>query len=284
MCITVIGDAFVDIIIPTADIRRGETYHRPLRTFVGGAPNIAIQISKIGGTVNFIGKLGKDPFGFFIKENLKNEGVTDLSVEDLENPTGLCTSLVSKDGERTMIAMRGSNNHLEKSDLLKHETTLLNSRIIYFSGYSFLSDQNKDSLIPILKKSNQNEIYFNPGSPNIASQFKELIKSYVDVLILNLDESKSLSGETDIPNILSKLRGIVKTTLITLGNEGCILFTDGKYQHVSTNSVKVKDSTGAGDAFVSGFIIGRTKGFDLETCAKMGNKVALSFLLKKNDN
>lgn len=285
MSIAILGDAFVDLIVPLTNIKQGETYHRNIMTFTGGASNIAIQVSRLGEDAKYIGKVGTDPFGYFIKQNLRKENVEAFLFEDSKNPTGLCVSLACRDGERTMIAMRGANDYLSKEEILKCIDRIVGSKIVYASGYSLLSDKNSESIMYAVEEARNNncEIYFNPGAPNIIrSHFKEIIRDFVDILALSFDEAKVISGKTKLDEISNELNEIAKVSIITLGERGCIVSTENRCVHVPTRRLDVKDSTGAGDAFISGFMVGRVRGLNLRECAELGNKTALSLLREKN--
>lgn len=92
MSVTVIGDAFIDILVPASVIKPGETYHRRIRVACGGSANIATQIAKLGEKVKFMGRVSNDPLG-------------------------LCISLVYEDGKRSMVASRGANDHWPKQEV-----------------------------------------------------------------------------------------------------------------------------------------------------------------------
>jgi sugar/nucleoside kinase (ribokinase family) len=205
--------------------------------------------------------------------------------EDSKNPTGLCVSMACGDGERTMIAMRGANEYLAKEEILKCIDYIVGSKIVYLSGYSLLSEKSSESIMYAVEEARNNkcEIYFNPGAPNIIrSNFKEIIRDFVDVLALSFDEAKVISGKTKLDDISNGLNEIAKVIVITLGEHGCIVLTENRHVHVPTKRLDVKDSTGAGDAFISGFMVGRVRGLSLRDCAELGNKVALNFLRRKN--
>ena len=279
MSVTVIGEAFVDLIVPVYNINPGETYHRRIEMFIGGLANVALQISKLGERAKFVGKIGNDPFGKYLKQSLKENGAEDLIIIDSEAPTGLCISLVHENGERTMIASRGANDNLSIEDVESRLSEIKNSKIVYFSGYSLLREKTRSSVLFCIKKCHEEglEIYFNPGAPNIIKEeFKQIIKRFVDVLILNQDEAKVL-----VDTNLESLIDLAKLVIVTRGGGGCTIIGKEKIVEVKTEKIFVKDSTGAGDAFSAGFIAGKLMNLSLIECAKLGNKVAKSFLKEK---
>lgn len=285
MTVTVIGDSFIDIIVPVFNIKSGNAYQRDIAISCGGTANVSVQISKLGEKAKFIGKIGNDVFGSYFKENLKSNNVKDLTFVDSIHMTGLCISLVDENVERSMITSRGANDHLTKKEMEGYINEVLESKIVYFSGYSLLSKQSSESILYTMEESNKHncEIYFNPGAPNIITKlFKKIIYNFVDVLILNIEEAKKITDKDEIYTILSTLDAIVNTTIITMGNEGCVISKDGKHTPVPSNNVEnVVDTTGAGDAFSAGFIVGKLRNRDIIECAKMGHDVAANFLEEK---
>ncbi len=285
MSVTVIGDAFVDVIVPAQGVKLGETYHRRMITSCGGMANVAVLISRLGERVKVIGKLGDDVFGKYLKQNLMEEGVEDLTFVDHENLTGLCISLVYADGERTMIADRRANDYLTKEEIEKCLDKIIKSSIVFFSGYSFISELTSDAILYAMNACHRKcEIWFNPGAPKIIrSSFKGYIGDFVDVLILNLDEARVITGKYEVQDIAQDLRELVGLGVVTLGKDGCMVLSSEGCTHIPAQNIsEVKDTTGAGDAFAAGFMAGRLRGFDLTECAKLGNGAAISFLKERS--
>jgi len=275
----VIGEAFIDLIVPAWSINRGETYHREIRVFIGGLANVAIEISKMGEKANFVGKVGNDPFGMFLRQTLKQYGVKDIVFVDHVLSTGMCISLVY-DGERTMIADRGANDNLSIEEIESCIDEIRNSKIAYFSGYSLQRGETRESVLKCIKDCHEHgvEVYFNPGAPNlIKKDFRQIIRNFVDVLILNEDEAKKLTRKKEDINFES-LNELVDLAVVTRGKYGCTLIKNGRVVNVKTKEIKVQNTTGAGDAFSAGFIVGRLRGLNEVECAKLGNQTAARFL------
>jgi sugar/nucleoside kinase (ribokinase family) len=286
LSVTVIGDAFVDLIVPIQGIKRGETYHRKILVSCGGTANVAVQISKLGESAKFLGKVGNDILGKYFKQNLRDNGVKDLTVVDQRNPTGICVSLIYEDGERTMIADRGANDFLSKEDVLAYIDEIVDSKIVYFSGYSLLSEVSSEAVLYLIKECYRKcDVYFNPGAPNLINRmfFRKVIHDFVDILILNEEEAKALSGKVDLKDALSVLNDMVDLAVVTRGRKGCVVLKAGDVFHVKSEQIDAFDTTGAGDAFAAGFIVGKLRGFDHVECAMLGNKTAMAFLKEKTE-
>jgi len=286
MRVTVIGDAFIDIIVRLGNMKPGETYHKRIVNSCGGTANVAVQTSKRIKNVSFVGKVGNDAFGSHFIGELKKHHIKPLVFYDKENPTGICVSLVDASGERTMVADRGANDCITKEELCSVEKAVIHSDIVYFSGYSFISKENCGLYTSLLEKCKENscKIIFNPGAPNIVnSNFILLIEKYVDILILNKDEAITLSKIAQCADISSFLSMLSQPTVVTKGCAGCCVFYEGEYLEIPTYSELGIDTTGAGDAFSGGFIVGYANQKTLEECASMGNEYAKNFLLQKRE-
>ena len=282
MSVTIIGDAFVDIIVPIYGVKPGETHHRNISISCGGTANVAVHVARLGEGVKFAGRVGNDALGLYFKRNLAENGVGDLTFSDDSHPTGVCVSLVYGDGERSMVASRGANDYLAKSELEAHLEEIRKSRIVYFSGYSLVN--NSDVITYAMKECQGNcEIWFNPGAPNIITDsFKEIVHKFVHTLILNLVEAGSITGRHETGDVVADLGKIAGLSVITKGKEGCIIIKGEEWLQVPPdNWVEGADTTGAGDAFSAGFIVGRLKGMEEVECAKLAHRVAADFLRGK---
>ena len=251
----------------------------------GGTANVAIQISKLGEQARFVGKVGNDAFGKYFKEELARSKVRDLTFVDNKHPTGLCLPLVYSDGDRTMIASRGANDYLTKEEIESCIKELLDSKVVYFSGYSLLSKVTSEGILYTMKECRKHDcqIWFNPGAPNLITEhFKSLTYELVDVLILNLEEARSLVGKDGIDDILTGLDEVVDTTIVTIGKEGCVLSQSGQHIHVRAEALDfVTDTTGAGDVFSAGVIVGRLRNMNLVESARLGHRTAAKLLKER---
>ena len=285
MSITVVGDAFIDMICPVAGVKPGETHHRNMIVTCGGSATVAVVVAGLGEEAKFLGKVGNDAMGRYFKENLSRNGVRDFTFIDEEHSTGLCLSLVFEDGERSMIASRGANDYLTKEEVESRFKEMRKSKIAYFSGYSMLSPGCMETALYTMSRCRQAgcELWFNPGAPNlITDSFRGVIRDFVDVLVMNKDEAKVISRADNVEGALNVLAGMVDLTIVTLGREGCIVSTGKRHQHIPSEIIsQTIDTTGAGDAFSAGFIVGRLRQMSKVDCANLANHTAAKFLRAK---
>jgi sugar/nucleoside kinase (ribokinase family) len=281
--ICVVGDAFIDLTVPIDKIVPDGARPGNISLSYGGTANIAVWLSRQGVKSSFLGKVGNDPLGISFKNNLTKEKVDDITVLDHKFQTGICISLVKKDGSRTMITSRGANDNLNLVDIEKNLKKIINSpELFFFSGYSLISSTTSKAIEYLLKKSKENEkeIWFNPGAHNLISEkYIRIIKKYCDGIILNLDEGRTLCSEDEVEDVSKSLKSWVDTVILTLSAKGCVAINDYEYLYIPAKKVeRVLDSTGAGDAFTAGFLTGKVKGESIKNCCKLGHEVAATVI------
>lgn len=272
--------------MPTHESKPGGAYHRKITMCYGGTANVANFVSELGENAKFVGKIGNDALGHHFRDNLHNKGVEDLTAVSYKHPTGICVTLIDKSGERTMFTNRGANDYLTIGDIDMRIEDILESKIVYFCGYLLQSSISSESIIYAMERCKEHgcEIWFNPGAPNIITdQYKKIIKDFVDVLILNMEEAKEITKERKKAKVLSSLKDIANLSVVTMGKDGCLISFGNKKKpiHVEAQKLEVADTTGAGDSFSAGFIVGRLRGMDEIKCADLGHKTAANFLQEK---
>jgi sugar/nucleoside kinase (ribokinase family) len=272
----VVGDAFVDVIIPTANIVFTGVSTANIKVICGGTANVAVGLSRLGVKTSFFGSIGNDAFGQIFKKDFKKKNIVDLTVIKENLPTGICISLVDKLGERSMIVNRGANDFIEIHDVIKHLYEISKSDMIFFTGYSFASEKTSQSIGYLMEEVSDKIICLNPGSFNILKEtHNKIIGDYCDILILNLKEARAITGMNNVESILEVLESMVDIVALTMGRSGSIVSKKNKRVKTPAPKInKVVDTTGAGDAFSAGFLKGLLGGYELEECAKLGHNVA----------
>jgi sugar/nucleoside kinase (ribokinase family) len=145
-----------------------------------------------------------------------------------------------------------------------------------------LSERSSEAILYAIKRCHgECKIYFNPGAPNLINKNFEDVIRLVDVLIMNEGEAKALTGKNELNDAREVLKEIVNLAVITMGKKGCAILRSREVVHVKGEEINVLDTTGAGDTFAAGFIVGKLRGLSDVECAKLGNKVAAKFLKKR---
>lgn len=220
----------------------------------GGGTNAAVSFSRHGHEAVFLGNIGQDPAGEAVLGTLDQENVDTSYVSTLKQEKTGCSVVLldSNTGERTILTHRGAS---AKFDNLKPEI-LDGIRPDWLYVTSLRGDML--TLLSFFEKAHEIgcKIMFNPGVLELKDQQKLLgLLADVDILLLNKSEAASLVPGEILQELLSHLTSYVKTVLITDGSMGGIA-TDGAetYRFGIYEDVKVKDTTGAGDSFGSGFL------------------------------
>ncbi len=277
--ILIMGDAFVDVTVPIARVVKDGATQANIVVSCGGTANVARWLARYDQKVGFIGKVGLDLFGDYFKNELKTEGVEAFISTDKVLPTGICVCLVAGDGSRSMVTNRGANDNFIVSDFTENVNKVLDgTQILYCSGYSLIAENNRKVIKKLLGTSAHTvrERWYNPGSPNIITEEHfRMIRGHFDGVILSLEEAQILSSKLDPSEIVKELNKHFRWVVVTMGADGCIADDEGKLVHIPSEDVEcVVDTTGAGDAFAAGYLLGRDIGYNVKECCTIANSIA----------
>jgi len=219
----------------------------------GGATNAATTFARNGHESIFMGCIADDTAGTAIINSLDDEGIDSSYVTYVNNiHTGYSVLLLAPNGERTILTCRGASakfDSLNPDDLDNIYPDWL--YVTTFRGNMDMLDQFFTKA-----KSLGAKIMFNPGNLELAHQRKLLgLLSDVDVLLVNKSEAKKIVQGTSLHELILRIKNYVPAAIITDGNQGAIA-NDGTevYRLGLYEDVPIKDATGAGDAFGSGFL------------------------------
>ena len=256
----------------------------------GGACNSAVGFSRLGLKTAMWARIASDPAGDFVLRRLKSEKVSIDFVELIEGgTTSLSTIFVDETGERSIVMYRNKNDELDPKKI--------NFEKIFKTKWLFVAELtgNPTPLIEFIAKEAQErnvKLVFVPGLEQLeqgAEALREILKR-TEILIFNDYEAGKLLGrgenarypEEEIEEMLEELCQFgVKIAVITKDVEGAQCF-DGEYfyTHPAPEIEKRVDTTGAGDAFASGFVVALIKGQNIEGALKLGTENAGSVISK----
>ena len=239
----------------------------------GSAANTIHGMAMLGSETAFIGSVGKDELGDFFENDMKNAGIkTILSHRD--SPTGTAVALISPDYERTFATHLGAAVELGEEDLNPKDFAGYN--ILYLEGYLIYNKPLIDAACRFARNENM-KIALDLASYNVVesslADFKEIIEKYVDILFANEDEARAYTGmdPEGALDIISKTCGVA---VVKVGSEGSWIKSGLEVIKIGTSEVNVKDTTGAGDLYASGFLYGYSIGKNLEVCGQYGSLIA----------
>ncbi len=220
----------------------------------GGGVNSAITFSRHGHEAVFIGNIARDPAGAAIIKALDRECVDNSYVNFLERrSTGTSVILLDKNsGERTILTYRGASEQF--GNFSEKDLDLIQPDWLYTTTLR----GDMDTLLRFFKHAKElgAKIMFNPGVKELENQ-KELLAllKYVDILNVNKSEASKIVNGVVLTELLYHLNGYVETVIITDGSMGGIAGNRAEvYRFGIYEDTKVKDATGAGDAFGAGFL------------------------------
>lgn len=261
----------------------------------GGAPaNVAAVISALGGECSFFGAVGEDGFGDFLKQTLEAFRVNTLNLKRSKKATTLAFVSVDAKGDRDFVFVRGADADLRLSDL--DEDYYENCGLLHFgAATSFLEGDLKKTYNELLMRAKRDHkcVVFDPNYRSAfwahdLEGFKAEVLPFLrvaDLVKLSDEEALIVTGEYELNTAVDALKEQFDAVFaITLGAAGVRLFCKTYDVIVSAPEVVVKDTTGAGDAFIGALIfeLSRTENpkeslYDLEVMkhfAKGANAIA----------
>ncbi|MEC1522749.1 aminoimidazole riboside kinase [Neobacillus niacini] len=252
-----LGEALIDFIPLESD---NLTYQKA----PGGAPaNVSVGISKLGGKATFLGKVGNDVLGIFLQETLTDYGVNTQSMKYTDEArTGLTFVTLESSGERSFsfYINPSADRFLKKEEL--DPALFEQHKIFHFGSISLISEPAKSATLRAVELAREKGMLLS-YDPNLRlglweseDQARETILatlSYADILKVSEEEIIFLTGCSNVEEGLGQLPDL-PLILVTLGGEGCLYRFKGQIGRVPALECKVVDTTGAGDAFVSGIL------------------------------
>ena len=247
----------------------------------GKGENQAIAMSRLGCDVEMIGCVGDDENGKILLEKLKSDGVGVCGVEVVNFASGTAYINVDDKGNNNIIVHPGANHKLGFEMIEAHADIIKNSDIAVFQ-LEIPVDVVKKT-IEICHK-NKICVILNPA-PAVLEFDYEMLR-YVDYLIPNETEleliAKEKVNEKNIVEVCKKiLEKGVKNLIVTLGEKGSILVNEKGYKKFDIIEVDVKNTTGAGDSFIGGFVKGLLDEKNIEEAVLYATKVSALTVTKK---
>lgn len=252
---------------------QGETADLPHTLSLGGSAGNTIRcMARLGASVGYIGKVGKDSTGHFYEQALENLGIEPYITHG-RNRSGRCLSLVSPDGERTMVTYLGAALELSEEDI----------RADIFEGYDCLYIEGfmvqSHAVIRHAIKTAKNcglKVAIDLASYNVVLENRaflmDLVDKYVDIIFANEQEAAAFSGEEDAEKALEFIAARCDLAVVKIGTRGALIKEKGgeAIRVGIMAAAKRVDTTGAGDFYAAGFMAGMCQGLDLRQCGTIG--------------
>ena len=277
------GEALIDFV--SMDIGKTLKATDGFITKAGGAPaNVAAAISKLGAEAYFCGTVGDDAFGGFLEDTLNNNNINTELLFKIKNNTTFAFVSLMENGERDFEFARDADECLT-FDMISDR--LEEFDLYHFgSATAFMGGNLKDTYFKLKEyaKSNNKIISFDANYReslfgNNKEEFIKCCKEFIvdsNIVKLSEEEAKLISGIEDIKEASQYIVNLgCENLMVTLGKEGTLLSNREKQILIKTKEVKMKDATGAGDAFIGAVIaqILNEPGKSMEKIVEMANLV-----------
>jgi len=291
------GNAMVDVIAHTdeaflgrhgltkgamtlIDGARGEALYAAmppaLEVSGGSAGNTIAGVASLGGRGAYIGKVSGDQLGQVFRHDIRAAGVAyDVPPAPEGLPTGRCLIFVTSDAQRTMQTSLGAGLDLRPDDV--EPDLIAASRITFMEGYLWDPPGAKQAFLKAARVAHAagRKVSISLSDPFCVErhreEFLDLVENHVDILLANEHEIMSLYQVDDFDEALQRVRGKCDAAALTRSDKGSVIVSDGEVHVIDAEPVAhVIDSTGAGDMYAAGFLLGYAQGRDLRMCGRMG--------------
>ncbi len=271
--IVVVGSINIDLIFRMPRMpEAGETLlGLGFSTAPGGkGSNQAVAAARLGGQVAMVGCVGNDDFGRVMTGSLEAACVDIKDVQVLDStPTGVAAILLDQKGENRIIVTQGANHQLTPQVVDRAAELIGSARMLVAQLEIPL-----ESVMQAAALAHQVgvKVLLNTAP---AHRLPEGLLELVDVLVCNLGEARLLTGSAEDSSpgeILERLyRLCPRMVVMTLGGQGSLAKTPAGQIQAPAYPVEVKDTTGAGDAFVGGLAVALLEGKTPEQALRWGN-------------
>lgn len=270
-----IGELLVDMISEEyGDDFESDTYHR----YFGGSPsNIAMNVKRLGINSIVSSAIGKDGLGNFLTNHLEKAGVDTSCIQHVDHATSIVMVTKSKNSP-IPIFYRAADYHLEFDSKL--EKAIEDSKIVHFSSWPISRKPARETVEMVIEKAHREGlmICFDPNyHPAIWEKGEdglEYIKGFLGkthIIKPSEDDAERLFGKDHPDNQIEKFLKLgVKLVIMTLGKNGVIASNGSETLRLNSMAKEVADTTGAGDAFWSGFYAAIVKGYTFKEAITSG--------------
>ena len=278
-----IGELLIDLISTeyAADFASADTYQR----LPGGSPaNLAMNLARLGRQVELVATVGQDDAGGLLLNAVRKAGVGTTAIRRVPEPTTLI--LVTKSQEVSDFEPYRLADRLISKEQLS-EAPLTSAKVLHTTAFALSVEPARTAILQALQEGEAagarvsvdynyaDKIWSGDRAAGL-EVFQELCKLSPLVKLSDVDYARLFDKEiTDRAAAAGEVLDLgADTVVVTLGGEGCYVAREGEAFQLPARLVEVVDTTGAGDAFWSGFLAAYVTDFSLEDCAKAGRAMA----------
>jgi sugar/nucleoside kinase (ribokinase family) len=246
----------------------------------GSAANTIVGVASFGGRAHYVGKVRDDQLGDVFSHDLRAVGVGfSTPAATTGPPTGRCLIVVTPDAQRTLTTFLGASVSLGPADVDKG--LIERAGILYLEGYLFDPPEAQRAFRTAAEIAHAagRRVALTLSDPFCVDRhraaFRELVERHVDILFANEAEIRSLYQAPDFEAAARQVRGHCAIAALTRSEHGSVVVAGDQVHVIEAHPVKaVVDTTGAGDLYAAGFMVGLSRGADLPTCGRLGSLAA----------
>jgi len=244
-------------------------------TVAGTAAGTSVDLAKLGAEVYAMGAIGEDELGNFIIDTMGRYGI---NTDNLVRKKGVQTSAtmlpIRPNGARPALHVLGANAELTLDDI--NWDAIKEADYLHFGGTYLMPKLDGEPTGEILKFAKENNTVTTLDMIALErddlNEILEPVLPYVDYFMPGLEEAMMITGLDNRQDVIKHfLDKGVGHTVFKMGGEGSsVAAKDMEEIRIPAHKVPVVDSTGCGDAYCAGFIVGLSKGWSLEEAGKLG--------------
>jgi sugar/nucleoside kinase (ribokinase family) len=290
-----LGEALIDFIAEQTGTL--DSVHS-FRRYPGGAPaNVAVGVARLGVASGFIGKVGADTFGDFLISELNENGVNTGGITQTEvASTALAFVSRSEAGDRDFLFYRESCADILLTDSELPQDWLRHIQYLHLGSVSLTQNPSRQATLQAAKLTNANggKVTFDPnlrinlwtkGLAECRSVTQALLE-FTDIFLPSEEELQMLMGIDDIGKAIIRAHKMGPSVIcVKMGSRGSLISErtqECKFRKFTQPpfTVDLVDTTGAGDGFDAGLIVGLVEGLSLEEAVRQGTAVASLVITK----
>jgi sugar/nucleoside kinase (ribokinase family) len=288
--IVVVGDLVVDVVLaPGRALEHGTDVPGRVAFVQGGsAANTARWLGRLGARSSLIAAVGRDPAGRSLVDAIRSDHVLPRVVRVAGARTGRIGILVAPDGERSFVTDRGAALQLDPNDL--RPAWFARADAIHLPAYTLLDEPLGLAGRRAIELGRAQGAAISVDLASIGPLLARgrrgaralIAETAPDILFATASEAEGLLGKYAVDGLLD----LAEIAVVKRGAKGAtVLARDGDSRlrfEVATTPVTAVDTTGAGDAFDAGFLVGwfaaraggRSRPASLHRAALAGHRAA----------
>jgi len=264
-----LGELLIDMVSTKADVPLAEApgFHKA----PGGAPaNVAVGVAKLGVSSGFIGKVGDDPFGGFLEKVLRDNHVDTSHLAFAQDVrTTLVFVGVWSDGRKDMSFYRNPGADMFLGPEEVSEDYISRARVYHYGSISMIDDPSRKATLKAARIAKENGLIIS-YDPNLRlalwrrpddarREIREGFK-WATVAKVSEEEWEFITGTKNLEKGAEDILALgVKLVVVSCGGRGCYFHNGREHRHIPGFRVDVVETTGAGDGFMAGLIVGLLK-------------------------